>query len=104
MVADITATISVVGGTPTAIEHTAEGLPFAPVADFDSDEVTTAVTPDAAATEIELSVTAMSALIDGLGDLVTGGEITLEAGAGDCGPVEPVEGSDPITFPVAPAM
>ena len=103
MVAGFDVTVSVAGGTPTEIAHTAPGLPFAPVAEFDSDEVTTAVTPDAGAVEIGLSVTALSATINGLGDLVDGGEIVLEAGAGDCGPLEAVPGSGPLTFDVAAA-
>ncbi len=94
-------TVSVAGGTPAAIEHTADGLPFAPVAMFDSDELTTAVTPAAEATEIGLSVTAFSATISGLPeDLVAGGEITLLAGEGGCTALEAVEGSGPFTFPV----
>jgi hypothetical protein len=103
MVAGFVVTVSVAGGTPTEIAHTAPGLPFAPVAEFDSDEVTTAVTPDAGAAEIGLSVTALAATINGLGDLVAGGEIVLEAGSGDCTPVEAVPGSGPLTFDVAAA-
>lgn len=94
-------TVSVAGGTPAAITHSADGLPFAPVPEFDSDEVTTAVTPAAEATEIGLSVTGFSATLSGLPELlVEGGETTLTAGEGDCSALEAVEGSGPLTFPV----
>jgi hypothetical protein len=93
--------VSVAGGAPAEIVHSADGLPFAPEASFDSDEVTTAVTPAAEATAIGLSVTGFSATISGLPEaLVPGGEIMLLAGEGGCSAVEPVEGSVPITFPV----
>ena len=98
--ADLTAELAVTGGTPATIEHTAEGLPFPPMAEFDSDEVTTYVTPDAS--EVALSVSAFSTLITGLPEaLVPGGEIELSAGEGDCGALEPAAGSGPLTFPVA---
>ena len=64
--------------------------------------MTTAVTPAAEATEIGLSVTGFSATLSGLPELlVPGGEVVLTAGEGDCGALEAVEGSGPLTFPVA---
>jgi hypothetical protein len=103
MVASVEATVSVAGGTPTEIAHNAAGTPFPPVAEFDSDPVTTAVTSEGPATEISLSVTAMSALINGLGDLVEGGEIELTAGSGDCTALEALPDSGPVTFDVSGA-
>jgi len=103
-ISDLTAEVGVEGGTPASIEHTAEGLPFSPAAEFDSDEVTTSVTPDEGAGEVALSVTSFTTTITGLPEaLIPGGEIELTAGEGDCGALEPVEGSGPLAFPVAAA-
>jgi len=102
VLADLTAEVGVEGGTPGPIEHTAEGLPFSPVPEFNSDEVTTSVTPDA--DEVSLSVISFTTTITGLPPaLIPGGEIALTAGEGDCGALEPVEGSGPLAFPVAAA-
>jgi hypothetical protein len=104
-IASVDTTVGVAGGTPTSILYDATEapniLPFPPVGEFDSTEVMTDITPDSGATEIVLSVEAFSAVVNGLPEsLVPGGQIELTAGEGDCGPLEPVEGSGPLTFPV----
>ena len=64
--------------------------------------MTTAVTPAAEATEIGLSVTGFSATLSGLPEaLVPGGVVMLTAGEDGCSAVEAVEGSGPLTYPVA---
>jgi hypothetical protein len=103
VVDEVVAEMGVTGATPTSIEHGAEGLPFAPMPEFSSGVVETEVTPDEGATEVALSIDAFSATISGLPPaLVSGGEITLGAGAGDCGALETTDG--PLTFPVAEAL
>ena len=98
MISDLTAEIGVTGATPTTIEHTAEGLPFSPAAAFDSDEVTTSVTPDEGASEVTFGVSSFTTTITGLPEaLVPGGEIVLGAGDGDCGDLE----GDAASYPVA---
>jgi hypothetical protein len=102
MISALSATVSVAGGTPAAIEHgTADPLPIAPAAEFDSDTLITPVTPTS--TSVELSVTSFTATINGLGDLVPGGEVDITAGADGCTAVEAAEGSGPLTFDVAGA-
>jgi hypothetical protein len=93
--------VGVSGGTPTSIFHTAEGLPFAPVGEFDSDQVTTEVTPTGDATELSLALASCRFRLSGLPlSLVPGGVIDLISGEGGCGAMEAVEGSGPLTFPV----
>ena len=95
----VEATVTVSGGTPTEIAHTAPGLPFAPRGAFDSDEITTVMTAGVSATELGLSITAARFVISGLPEsLVVGGEIELAAGQGDCDPLSAVSG--PLTFSV----
>jgi hypothetical protein len=105
MVEDVTSTIAIVGATPATIDHVVEVVPFAPVAEFPSDELMTDVTPDAMATEVSLSVSTMTTVISGIPDaLVPGGTLTLTAGEGDCGELAPADGSGPVTFSVTAAM
>lgn len=103
-ITEVDVAVGVAGGMPTEILHTAVGLPFSPVGEFDSDEVTTSVTPDVGATEIALSVDAFTTRVEGLPtSLVPEGFILLTAGVDDCGALEPVAGSGPLTFPVEAA-
>lgn len=95
--------VGVEGGAPTSIEHTAQGLPFAPVGEFDSDELMTDVTPDADASQLLLDIRSFRVRITGIPlSLVPAGEVELVAGQGDCGALELVEGSSPIVFSVEP--
>ena len=105
MITGVTSAISITGGTPEEEDrYEVLPVPFAPVAMFSSDPVTTSVTADADATEIALEVTAMSATIDGLPEvLVPGGVLTLEAGAGDCTELVLAEGSSVLTLEVSGA-
>ena len=74
------------GGDLSVISHTADGLPSAPAAEFDSDVVQSVITPGAGAGTVDLSVETFETLITGLPPLlVPGGEIEVAAGAGDCG-------------------
>ena len=97
-ISDLSSEVGVAGATPAPIAHTAEGLPFAPAAEFDSDVVTTELTPDEGAGEVSLGISSFTTTITGLPEaLIPGGEIELSAGEGDCGDLE----GDAATYPVA---
>lgn len=101
MFEEVEVTVTVTGGTPTQITHGAVGLPFSPIPEFDSNEVTTVVTAGASASQLSLSVSAARFLITGMpASLVPEGFINLEAGQGECDALEPVAGSSLVTFPV----
>jgi len=54
------------GGDLSVISHTADGLPSAPAAEFDSDVVQSVITPGAGAGTVDLSVETFETLITGL--------------------------------------
>jgi hypothetical protein len=105
MITAVTSAVALAGGTPADLDgYTVADLPMEPVAEFSSEPLVTAVTVDADATEIALSVTAMSATINGIPEtLVPGGVLVLEAGEGDCTALTVVDGSGPLTFDVSGA-
>ena len=101
MISVVECDIAVTGATPEPITHTAEGLPFTPVGNFDSDTVVTTSQASEGAELVELSISTFSTTITGLGELVPGGEFVLTAGEGDCTDIVAVDGSGPIEFEVA---
>jgi hypothetical protein len=99
----VDAVISISGGMPTSIlfDETAppNTLPFAPVGLFESMPVMTPITPSPSASQVALSVDAFTARVIGIPEsLLPDGVLTLTANEGDCGGLEALNGSGPLTF------
>ncbi len=96
MISELTSSIGVTNADFSVIEHTtADPLPQAPQAMFDSDIVNSFITPTGAG-DVELSVTTFVTTITGLDDIL-GFDLTLEAGVNECGPLV----GEPLVLPVA---
>ena len=98
VISELECGVGVTNSNISVIAHSADGLPIAPMPEFDSDVVESIVEPGEGAGTVDLSIESFTTLITGLPEaLVPGGEISLTAGEGDCGALE----GDPLALPVA---